>query len=87
MWNYAHMNENEPETSDHGHRENDRSSYGGPAKPGGALPVDDPRAVAKRRREAEEKLEQHRQEAEKEAREAEDIAGRGGEDEAGPGRG
>ncbi|NMR30382.1 hypothetical protein [Crystallibacter degradans] len=81
------MNENEPKTSGYSRREHDRSSHAGPAKPDGALPVDDPRAVAKRRREAEEKLEQHRQEAEEEAREAEDTAGRGGEDEAGPGRG
>ncbi|WP_264668063.1 hypothetical protein [Arthrobacter sp. VKM Ac-2550] len=81
------MNENEPKSSGHGPREHDRSSYAGPAKPGGALPVDDPRAVAKRRREAEEKLEQHRREAEEEAREAEDTAGHGGEDEAGTGRG
>ena len=73
MWNYAHMNENEPKPSGHG--QHDRSASAGPAKPSGALPVDDPRAVAKRRREAEEKLEQHQQEAKEEAQEAEHNAG------------
>ena len=70
------MNEHEPKPSGHGHREHDRSAHTGPAQPGAALPVDDPRAVAKRRREAEEKLEQHQKEAKEEAREAEHNAGR-----------
>lgn len=73
MWNYAHMNENEPKSSGPGRH--DRSAAAGPAQPGATLPVDDPRAVAKRRREAEEKLEQHQQEAKEEAREAEHNAG------------
>lgn len=75
MWNYAHMNENEPKPSGHGRREHDRSPNTGPIETGGALPVADPRAVSKRRREAEEKLEQHQQEAKEEAREAEHNAG------------
>ena len=73
MWNYAHMNENEPKPAGHGRY--DRSPHTGPIETGAALPVDDPRAVAKRRREAEEKLEQHQQEAKEEAREAEHNAG------------
>lgn len=72
MWNYAHMNENEPDPSGHGRREHDGSPHTGPIETGGALPVDDPRAVSKRRREAEEKLEQHQQEAKEHAREASD---------------
>ena len=77
MWNYAHMNENDPKPS--GHDRRDRSAPAGSAQPGAALPVDDPRAVAKRRREAEEKLEQHQQAAMEQARQAER------EEETGPG--
>jgi hypothetical protein len=67
------MNENEPKPSGHGRQ--DHSAPAGAAQPGAALPVDDPRAVAKRRREAEEKLEQHQHEAKEEAREAGHNAG------------
>jgi hypothetical protein len=73
------MNENEPKTSGHNRREHDRNPHTGPVDTGGALPVDDPRAVAKRRREAEEKLEQHQQAAMEQARQTER------EEETGPG--
>jgi hypothetical protein len=79
------MNKNEPNAAGHDRREHERTPHTGPIETGGALPVDDPRAVAKRRREAEEKLELHRQEAKEQAKAAENNAEGDNGDQAGSG--